>query len=141
MQRVSRDLQDVSPAMSGVNLTHSKNANRTSGKGKQVTTISHGEKGHCVQGGGKTSIAHTPRSRIKSATCGGAILLDTPLSQHGCNNKNSNTMYNVTAAGLATGCEIVNLCDVFPLRCTESVLPNQISTPFVVCKSVLKSTL
>ena len=33
---VVRDLQHVSPAMSGVNLTHSKNANSTSGKGKQL---------------------------------------------------------------------------------------------------------
>ena len=39
------------------------------------------------------------------------------------NNKNSNTMYNVTAAGLATGCEIVNLCDVRPLRDLQDVSP------------------
>ena len=63
-----------------------------------------------------------------------------PLSQNDCNNKNSDTMYNVTAACFASGCEIVNPCDVFPLHCAESVLPNQVSIPFVVCKSVLKST-
>jgi len=53
-----RDLQDVSSAMGGVNLTHSKNANRTSGKGKQLTTISHGEKGQLVQGGTNLKRSH-----------------------------------------------------------------------------------
>ena len=63
-----------------------------------------------------------------------------PLNQNGCNNKNINIIHNVTAACLASGCEIVSLCDVFPLHRAERVLPNQVSTPFVVCKTVLKST-
>ena len=46
-----------------------------------------------------------------------------PLNQNGCNNKNINIIHNVTAACLASGCEIVSLCDVFPLRDLQDVSP------------------
>ena len=63
-----------------------------------------------------------------------------PLSQNGCNNKEWDATYNVTVACFSTACEIVNRCDVFSLHCAESVLPNQVSIPFVGFKSVLETT-